>query len=195
MKDWNYHQQWEKDWWGNCCNTYNEETKQYTYAKYIGLDEFKTNNWQIIGWDFKNKSVIDFGGGPTSILLKSKAKKRTVVDPCNYPEWVKQRYEYSGIHYISLATENYLSEEKYDIALSYNVLQHVINPELAIKNMLKSAKEVRVFDWLDVGVHDGHPHDLKKDLLNKWLGGNGQTHYFNDGICYGTGYFGIFLGV
>lgn len=194
MKDWNWHQGWERDWWGNCCNTYNEETKQYLYAKYMMLDEFQTNSWQKIGWDFKDKKVIDFGGGPVSILLKCKAAKRTVVDPCIYPEWVKNRYSESGIEYITLPAEDFQSSEKFDIALCYNVLQHVISPERIITNMLKSSKEVRFFDWVDMGIHDGHPHDLKKDQLDAWFGGYGKTQNFNDNILYGTGYFGIFIG-
>ena len=28
---------WEKNWWGNCCNTFGEEFKQLAYADKMGL--------------------------------------------------------------------------------------------------------------------------------------------------------------
>jgi len=32
---WQKAQRWEKDWWGNCTNTFGEETKQLLYANRI----------------------------------------------------------------------------------------------------------------------------------------------------------------
>ncbi len=35
---WDDDQQWESEWWGDCVNTFAEETKQLTYAKKMGLE-------------------------------------------------------------------------------------------------------------------------------------------------------------
>ena len=37
---WDDDQQWESEWWGNCVNTYAEETKQLTYAEKMGLEAY-----------------------------------------------------------------------------------------------------------------------------------------------------------
>ena len=55
----------ESEYWGDCCNTYDEDQKHYVYAKYMGL--------MAVGYSFSmsGKSVVDIGGGPTSMLLKN----------------------------------------------------------------------------------------------------------------------------
>ena len=37
---WKDDQEWEKNWWGNCTNTYGEEQKQLLYASRMGLSTF-----------------------------------------------------------------------------------------------------------------------------------------------------------
>jgi len=34
---WQDDNEWERNWWGNCINTYWEETKQCIYASKMGL--------------------------------------------------------------------------------------------------------------------------------------------------------------
>ena len=34
---WTTANKWESEWWGDCLNTLNEETKQIVYAKKMGL--------------------------------------------------------------------------------------------------------------------------------------------------------------
>ena len=197
--EWQIANEWERDWWGDCSNTFNEEQKQYIYAHYMGLDEYKTNWYGRIGWDFGSKSVIDFGGGPCSMLLKSKAKNRTVFDPCIFPEWVQQRYEQSGINFVNTKAETlpewsirWTISIKSDECLLYNVLQHVENPELVITNARKIAKIIRIFEWIDTGISEGHLHNLKEDNLNEWLGGIGKVEDINQYPVVGKAYFGIF---
>ena len=43
-KDWSKVNKYEKDWWGDCCNTYNEEIKQFYYATIMGLDIYKIHH-------------------------------------------------------------------------------------------------------------------------------------------------------
>ena len=54
----------EKNFWNNCTNTFNEEVKQYSYATHMGLTVSKYN---II---IEPKRILDIGGGPCSMLLK-----------------------------------------------------------------------------------------------------------------------------
>ena len=195
VNDWQKATIWEKNWWGNCANTYNEETKQYIYASKMGLDEFKINYYGRIGWDFGEKSILDIGGGAISILLKSKAKRRVVVDPCDYPNWVRERYKECEIEFLNIPAEKYLStkEREFDIAFCYNVLQHTIDPGKIISNMKKSAKEIRIFEWIDTEINEGHIHNLTEEKLNKWLAGEGKVEKLNQHPCIGKTFYGIFI--
>src|SRR5439155_19676593 len=40
---WTEANKWECEWHGDCANSYNEETKQFIYAKLMGLDTYATN--------------------------------------------------------------------------------------------------------------------------------------------------------
>jgi hypothetical protein len=191
---WIDEQKFEIDWWGNCCNTYSEETKQLTYAQKIGLHA----NWNYGHYpvyNLNNISVVDIGGGPTSILLKCNGlKKGAVIDPCPYPKWVIERYKEAEIDYHITKAENNIFGPNYifDEAWIYNVLQHTDNPEKIIKNARKFSKLIRIFEWIDMPPTKGHPHELKEDKLNKWLHGKGKVKELNENGCVGKAYYGIF---
>jgi 2-polyprenyl-3-methyl-5-hydroxy-6-metoxy-1,4-benzoquinol methylase len=191
---WEEAQQWEKDWHGDCVNSYNEETKQYIYAKFLGLDSYKTNYYGQIGWDFGDRSILDLGCGPYSLLMKSKANKKVAIDPCNYPEWVRMRYKAAGVEYIQSTAEHWQTNEVFDEVLIYNCLQHTIDPKRIIQNALSCSKVVRLFEWVEQGISDGHIHDLHATELDQWLGGHGKTDYISVGPCVGQAYWGIFVG-
>lgn len=192
--NWNTAQNWEKDWHGTCQNTYGEEEKQLLYANRMGLRTFH-NGKSPYNFDLEGKSVIDIGGGPCSLLLKCvNGKRLTVVDPLEFPGWVGLRYVIAGIDHQSIKAEDII-ETGYDLALIYNVLQHTDNPDIIIKNALRVAKEVRIFEWIDTPTNEGHPHTLTEEKLNKWLGGEGKVEVLNgQANCFGKCYYGIFNG-
>ena len=166
---------WEKQWWGNCQNTFHEDIKHYWYARYMGLSQI----WHYFeGMD--DKKILDIGGGPTSMLLKcSNLKEGKVVDPIKWPQWVIDRYKIHNIEYEAKGGED-VNEEGFDEVWIYNCLQHVLDPELIIKNALKAAPVLRIFEWIN--THDegpGHPHILSKDFLDKAIGQEGNTVNLN----------------
>lgn len=191
---WKDEQHFEKDWWGDCTNSYTEETKQITYAKKMGL---KTD------WDYGHYPVItlppirilDIGGGPVSMLLKCKGfKYGKVVDPCEYPTWIDERYKIKNITYDRIKGEDIPTAITYDEVWIYNVLQHVDSPEEIIKRARKVSKLIRIFEWIDMPPVEGHPHTLTEEKLNEWLGGSGQVEELNENHCVGKSYYGIFKG-
>lgn len=195
--DWNEANEWERKWHGDCANSYNEETKQFIYARLMGLDVYKTDFYGRLGWNFGDRAILDMGGGPYSLLLKSKARFMTVVDPCIFPHWVDLRYEHLHINLVHSPGEVYGLEEgeaPYDEALLYNCLQHTEDPERIIKNLLSYSRIVRVFEWIDEPLSDGHIHTLTREKMDGWLHGSGKVTDLREGPCVGRAYSGIFRG-
>jgi len=199
---WDHHQEWEKNWWGDCTHTYAEEQKHVEYSRMMGLEIIVgRGQWPV--WDLQGRNVLDIGGGPVSMLLKAynRGPRCMVSDPCQYPEWVHQRYNIAGIGYRKYAGEDLKPslerdlEGGFDEVWIYNVLQHTQDPELIISNAWEFAPVIRLFEWIDIPPHEGHPHELKKVLLDYWLGSPGYTEWFDnskgDGMM-GHGYGGRF---
>lgn len=191
--DWKGHQVFEADWWGNCANTFGEEAKQLTYAHRLGLiNDPRNGKWPV--YDMRGRSVVDLGGGPVSMLLKciNLDPMSVVVDPCPYPRWVEARYKEAGIRYKRMPAEEY-SEQGQSEAWIYNVLQHVIDPEKIIDNAKRSARVIRLFEWIDIPPHPGHPHELTEANLSKWLGGKGTVEEFKgENGLFGKAFYGVF---
>jgi hypothetical protein len=177
----------ESAYWGDCCNTFDEDQKHYVYARYMGLKQ--------VGYSFDvaGARIIDIGGGPTSMLLKtiSLAPRSLVVDPLHYPDWTYDRYSSKGIDSLVVRGED-IYEEGYDEAWIYNCLQHTDDPDRIIKNALNAAKTIRLFEWIDIPPHDGHPIELTKERLDAWIGKEGQTIQLAESGCFGRAYFNTY---
>jgi 2-polyprenyl-3-methyl-5-hydroxy-6-metoxy-1,4-benzoquinol methylase len=193
---WETDQEWERNWWGNCCNTYAEETKQLTYAHRMGLvNEPRDGMWPV--YDLGEKTILDIGGGPTSMLLRTvNGKGKVVQDPCEYPDWVMERYATAGITYLRYPGEQRLEPvDPFDEVWIYNVLQHTEDPETIIKNALEVGKLIRIFEWIDLPPHMGHPQELKAHLLLQWLGADhGTIEQMNENGCNSRAFYGVFSG-
>jgi hypothetical protein len=193
---WQDAQKWETDWHGNCVNTYGEEEKQLVYARRMGL---KFSHDGKTPYNIKlERTVIDIGGGPASLLLKcvrpSGHAGVTVLDPMPLPEWVMARYRAAGVQVIRGKGEDVrVYATHYDEAWIYNCLQHTEDPAGVVARARECADLIRIFEWLDTPVNVGHLHTLTEQGLNEWLGGEGQTERLNgQANCYGRCYYGIF---
>ncbi len=202
--EWIDAQKWERDWHADCVNSYNEETKQYIYAHYMGLDLFSVNYYGQRSWDFGNKTVLDVGCGPYSMLLKIKTTGRKYgIDPCEYPKWIMERYKAASVDILQFPAERLglqygfiadAEQMNFDEILLYNCLQHTSDPAAICRNLINAGKTIRVFEWVDAGVSPGHLHDLKADKLDEWLGGRGRVIELNQSPVVGRAYCGIFKG-
>lgn len=169
-------QHFEAGWWGDCANTYGEETKQRrAYAPVMGLSPGEWHGgdaWPR--WDMRGKTILDVGGGPVSMTLKMTGfASAVVVDPCAYPDWVDARYAAHNVAFVQRPAEDYLPTiptRSYDEALIYNVLQHTLDPLMILREMKRVARVVRLFEWIDTPPHAGHPHELHAGDLAKVLG-------------------------
>jgi len=204
MTEWDLASAWERDWWGDCVNTLYEEEKQMVYAEKMGLTRTPNPKTPYV-FDLKGASVLDIGGGATSLLLKCvNFHDSWVVDPLisKHPKWVIDRYKSLGIKSIDLKGEeldkavDMLKWDTFDECLVYNVLEHCEDPKKVIDNAKKLGKIVRLFEWIDtgVGVNSGHIHSFTEQQLNEWLGGQGKTDFIKRGGAVGHAYFGIWKG-
>ena len=193
MNKWVEAQKWEKDWWSDCRNTVWEDVKQMNLAPYLGLKIVPNEhtNYRI---PLNGEKVLDIGGGPSSLLLKCENVQGVVVDPCDYPEWVEERYKACGIEYLPIKGEDMGYENEFDEVWIYNVLQHVKKPKKIIENALRAGKIIRIFEWINIGVSKGHPHSFTKEQLEEWLGGKGKVIKLSGGGLYGQAFHGVFLG-
>lgn len=193
---WQDETKWEREWWSTCVNSYMEEEKQLIYAKKMGLltyyDGKTPYNFAVSG------RILDIGGGPISLLLKCPSAKGTVIDPCEYPPWIAERYKCAGIYYVVSKGEDLPILSNFNLGFDevwiYNCLQHVEIPSLICENALNKGKLVRLFEWIDNGVSPGHPQNLTEKDLNQWLGGIGKVEILNTPVCKGKCYYGIFKG-
>lgn len=189
---WEDDQEFERSWWGDCTNTFTEETKQLTYGYKMGLTAY-SNNGKWPCYNLEGLRILDIGGGPVSMLLKceNRGDHCTVSDPCKYPAWVSARYFLANISLLTIKGEDF-DKGQWDEVWIYNVLQHTENPEKIIQNARNISPLIRIFEWIDIPAHEGHPQELKEEDLNKWLGGTGTTEWLNENGCHGRSYYGVF---
>lgn len=192
--DLNEHQTFERDWWSDCLLTFGEEAKQLSYAHRMGMPTGQhpySGQWPYI--DLEGRSVVDIGGGPVSLLLKCDNRgPSAVVDPCPYPEWVYHRYTEAGITVYRQPAEEFAPRVTYDEAWMYNVLLHVDDPELIVRNARSYADTIRIFEWLDTPPTLGHPQTLTAAALEEWLGGRGTIENINENGAHGLCFYGVF---
>jgi hypothetical protein len=193
---WKEAQDWERSWWGSCSNTLGEEIKQLLYADRMGLQSYHDGK-SPYNFDLGGASVLDVGGGPTSLLLRcNNYPSAAVVDPLVIPEWVRQRYHTVGIKFLQHRAEDIgflFGPGSWDEVWIYNVLQHTDDPELIVHNARRCGSIIRLFEWVDTRVNQGHPHSLSKELLDSWLKGDGKVETLTgQSNCYGKCYYGIF---
>ena len=184
--------EWERRWWGDCANTYDEEIKQLEYASLMGLNQYREvsqGSGQNTQFNLRGKSVLDIGGGPVSLLLKCVNFKRAVViDPCKFPAWVVERYKTHNIEFVNKPAEE-VALKDFDEVWIYNVLQHVADPDEVMWRAKEAGKVVRIFEWVDTGTNVGHPNNLTKDRLDKHFNGSLQT--MKEKGCHGTAYYAV----
>jgi len=175
---------YESGFWGTCQNTLREEIKQLEYAKFMGLNVVDYAHTLITG--LEGKRILDIGGGPSSLLLKTSGLSRAkVIDPLKYPTWVYNRYDAANIEWeIKYGEEVDEPNDSFDEVWIYNVLQHTTSPEKIIEHAKSIAPVIRMFEWINLPAYPGHPQALTKERLDTALNAIGKTSVFENTDCY-----------
>lgn len=193
-KTWQKAQSYEKNWWRTCHNTMIEDLKQLSHTKRMGLTLLQADSLWI---DCHGKRILDVGGGVTSLLLKCvNFKEAVIIDPILMPKWVEMRYKSANIKVIHDRAENMLKhfdgQEPFDEAWIYNCLQHTQDPVAILEATKKSAKLIRIHEWVGVHGNEGHPQTLEPKELNEILGGFGEVTMLMERFMSGKAYYGKF---
>jgi hypothetical protein len=164
MTVWREAQKAEMKWWGNCVNTLAVEIEQMDAAILMGLDCYSSAV-------HTKGNIVDIGGGPVSLLLKAQGWSRgVVVDPGEFPAWVGARYADAGIEVLQIPGEVFLVAPSVDPdeIWIYNTLQHVLDPELIVRESIRLAPIVRLFEWVGYEKNDCHIHTLDPEEIERW---------------------------
>lgn len=125
--------------------------------------------------------IVDLGCGPQSLLLdapQSTTAVRVAVDPLRFTDHDESRYRNYGIMRRYEPAEKFDAVDyRFDEAWLYNVLQHVIDPELVLGNATRVARTIRIFEWTEQPLTIVHLHSPSKDGIVSQLRGHGFKPY------------------
>jgi glycosyltransferase involved in cell wall biosynthesis/SAM-dependent methyltransferase len=159
---WETAQQHERDWWGTepHLRWQEEIEKQQTYARLMGLPH---------DLNMGNKTILDVGCGPVSMLLRATHGGAAGVDPLLMSEETKAKYAHANIALYHGKAEDFEPPQHFDEAWMYNCLQHVDDPDKVMAMLLQSADAVRIFEWIEMPNDSMHPHSLRIDQFERWI--------------------------
>jgi glycosyltransferase involved in cell wall biosynthesis len=159
---WEMAQQYERDWWGTKPQPHWQEeiAKQETYARLMGLPP---------DLNMGSKTILEVGCGPVSMLLRAQHGGALGVDPLLMSEETKAKYAGAKIALHHGKAEEFEPEKRYDEGWIYNCLQHVEDPNKVMAMLLESVDCVRVFEWIDLPIYEGHLHMLTVEQFERWL--------------------------
>lgn len=166
--EWQTAQQFERGWWlGNPDRWQGELEKQQFYAEKMQFPLMYDPQWLALGlrYDFEERTVLDIGCGPFSLLQRSRAGTAVALDPIDYGPELEAAYVARKIQRVIGPAEKMATSETFDEVWCYNCLQHVIDPMLILQKMAACGLRIRLFEWLDLPAHQGHPHELKEALF------------------------------
>ena len=160
-----------------------------TFAKAMNLfAEFGVSDadasklkYQTKIFDLQGKTVVDICGGPSSLLLRCfNFKRAIVVDPGEFPDYIKERYAENGIEIAKVPAEEFAYEQPVDEVWVYNALAHVYNPSKILLDAKANCKTMRLIEGVNCGTNIQHPQNLVAEEFEQVLGQKGTVFEPND---------------
>lgn len=186
--EWQKAQQFEKNWWMNARQYHSQEIVKGDIVGRLMLVDKGVQ-----------KSVIDIGCGPFSLLQRVPVGGKCVaLDPIYYDDLEKE-YERQGVERLVKCGEDLSpSDGTFDEAWIYNCLQHVKDPLKILENAMNVSSTVRLFEWTHIPPYEGHLHELTPEVLvfpfkkNRWNTVMETRGFLNHSGLNGNYYMGIF---
>jgi hypothetical protein len=144
-----------------------------------------------IDLNLNNKSILEIGPARVAALLYcNNYAPSYIVEPTIYDDY-ENLYGGKNITFIRDIYEDCESPKVDEIWL-FNVLQHIVDPDIFIEKCKKNAKVIKFFEPIDTPIEVHHPHSFTYDDYKKYFGDsvnlyNGSTEIFHTANCvYGT---------
>ena len=157
--------------------------KYFNLFEEYGMEDCEENkfNYDVPVFDLKGKTIVDIAGGPHSLLLRCENYNEAyVVDPGDFPDWIKDRYRSRGITLVSLPAEEFVYPENVDEVWMYNALTHFYQPQKAIEDAMKYSNVLRINEPLEAGCNINHPIWLTQFDLEQAIGQPGNVKEMNE---------------
>jgi len=163
--EWEKAQHFERSWWGLDWNArWDEEIrKQATYARLMDMPDDA---------NYGTKTILDVGCGPVSMLQRSVHGRSRGVDPLAVSDETRKRYADANVEFLNVKAEDMPNDRVFDEVWIYNCLQHVDDPHAILRKVVAMGRAVRIFEWIDLGVCEGHPHNLTEAMFWQHFGGD-----------------------
>ena len=148
---------------------------------------------------FENQTIIEVGPALYPCLVNIKTKKSIAIEPLFdlFPSHIKTLYANSNITCITIPIEE-LQDNSFDCdeIWIFNVMQHIIDPDLFIDKCIMLSKVIRILEPIDWPTNNAHPHTYNFDyFLNKFSNfendlkiykGNSIANFHSANCVYGT---------
>ena len=121
---------------------------QYNYENsfYLQLTEEISRFCTSLNMERAGLKIIDFGGGIGSQMISLSGLKDTELSYADIPgktfEYAKWRFKRRkmDIEMIDATKEDFLEDKMYDVVITLDVIEHLVNPEATVRYLMKHIK-------------------------------------------------------
>ena len=175
-----------------------EEVKHHNYFGVEGFNRWKNtyeNNFRYlnIDKDCGGKKIMEIGCGFWPALIYCENYSAIIVEPLLKIEGHNSLHLLKEGGRVFARPVEEIDLPKTDEIWLFNVMQHIIDPELFVSKCKASASIIRFFEPIDYPVSDIHPHTYSLNDFKNWFGDCVQFYNetnipnFHDGPCaYGV---------
>jgi trans-aconitate methyltransferase len=139
----------------------------FFYPGALELNKARINHLDRLGFDFKNKSVLETGCGGIGDITDFLVKKGAKVTLNDYREdnikHLLQTKKLDLEYNCNDLNKPWASKEQYDIIVSYGTLYHLKEPEVAIKSFSEHCNEFTILSTVTNGQNDESINVLWED--------------------------------
>lgn len=146
------------------------------YFRYTNIDK-----------NLDGKTILEIGPARISALLYCENYKNSfIVEPIVYED-SEHLYADKPIKFIRDMYEECESPKADEIWL-FNVLQHILDPDLFIEKCKNNSKVIRFFEPINTAIEPHHPHSFTKEDYEKYFGDSvkfyrGSTEWVHTADC------------
>ena len=168
----------------------------HTFNRQEGYDHYRASYQKVFAYlgmqtDQQGKSIIEIGPADFPALAYCSNYKGTIVEPM-VSGHLNASCNDLRISLIARPFEEVNVPIKEDEAWLFNVMQHVIDPDLFIAKCKSAAKTIRFFEPVDYPTCAYHPHTFTQQDFERWFPKSVKRYtdrlegFFDSDCVYGT---------